>query len=63
MYLLLAKLYHRQKNLFNELVAQSTVELLLFEEATFSDPLLFKDPYYFKAVIIFARATFSKDVV
>ena len=36
---------------------------LLFELATFTVPLLFKEPYFFEAVIyFFARDTFSEDV-
>ena len=34
-------------------------ELLLFEQTTFSEPLLCKGPYLYS----FARATFSKDAV
>ena len=37
--------------------------MLIFVEATLSEPLLFKDPYFFKAVYFFARATFSEDAV
>ena len=37
---------------------------LLFEETTFSEPVLFNDPFFFKAVInVFAKATFSEDAV
>ena len=35
---------------------------LLFEQATFSESLPCKDPYFFKTAIVFARATFSEDV-
>ena len=36
---------------------------LLFEQAAFSEPILFKDSCFFKAVILFARAAFSEDDV
>ena len=36
---------------------------LVFEQATFSEPLLFKDPYFFKAVIIFRKSYFFRNAV
>ena len=50
------KSHHRQ-NLFKQLATKSTVE------PTFLELLPFEDPYFFKAIILLARAIFSGDTV
>ena len=39
------------------------MKLRLFDKAAFSEPLIFKDPYFFKAVIHFHKCYFSEDAV
>ena len=39
------------------------MELLLFDKATFSEPLIFQDPYFFKVVIHFRKCYFLEDAV
>ena len=39
------------------------MKLLLFDKAAFSEPLIFKNPYFFKAVIHFCKYYFSEDAV
>ena len=39
------------------------MRLRLFDKAAFSEPLIFKDPYFFKAVMHFRKCYFSEDTV
>ena len=39
------------------------MRLRLFDKAAFSEPLIFKDPYFFKAVMHFRKCYFSEDAV
>ena len=42
-------------NWLHKLATQRTLELLLFDKAIFSEPLHFKDHYFFKTVIYFPK--------
>ena len=51
---------HIMRKIYLFLTTQSTVELLLFEQATLSEPLFFKDPYFFKAIILVRKSFFFR---